>query len=199
MPFSTAHFFCFFHGTADLPFSPCRLLTNGERPPLSSNPGTTCLTTIKNHLEKCGKSEKTVPIKNFLKLNPRAGCLNESDAKKLKELEVNYISEGFHSFNSIEQKSLLKLVQFGIELGSKYDMIDIETIWYGRKTVAAELGNQVESKLCEIKSSVKNNHASLSFVSDIWSDGICHNSYLDLTCFYVDKNFKLNHQCIAFK
>ena len=53
--------------------------------------------------------------------------------------------------------------------------------------------------MAEIKSCIKNNLASLSFVSDIWSNGLCHNSYLDLTCLYIDENFKLRHQCIAFR
>ena len=71
-----------------------------------------------------------------MKVNPKAGCLLDTDSNHLKMLQTKYVAQGFNSFKSVVHQGLIDLFQFGIEIGSKYGFIDAKTILYGRRTIA---------------------------------------------------------------
>lgn len=136
----------------------------------------------------------------FEKLFTKSGLISEIDMNRMKELLCAYVSTGFHSFLSIEQPALLDLIQFGIEVGYKYHSnIDVRELMFKRNTIATEVSKTVVRLREGATEIMKANPFSLSFVSDIWSCNITNNSYLDVTCFYIDADFSLKHQIIAFR
>ena len=46
----------------------------------------------------------------------------------------------------------------------------------------------------EVKQIIENSETTILFVLDIWSDSINRDSFLDVTIFYIDENFKINDQ-----
>ena len=157
----------------------------------------TCLSTIKLHLAACKSTPAPIQISAFL--NPRSGELTASEMRTIKDLQTKYVAGGLHSFLSIEEKGLIDLVQFGISIGSKYQNLDARSFWCGRKTVRTNLEAFTNQKIADMKAIIQKNQTSISFVSDIWSDSVNRDSFLDVTLFFVDDHFKLKHQCIAFK
>ena len=122
------------------------------------------------------------------------------DSKKVKELLVKYVAGGYNSFNSIESSFLKDLVQFGVELGYKYGNIDLDNLWPSRSTVRSATFDIVEKHKKEILEELKESSksSSLSVTTDIWSDGVVRQAYIDVSVFYIYE-WKLKHALLAFR
>ena len=161
----------------------------------------TCLTTLKKHVDRCQKQQNVNTIKSHANPSTVDKKLHEADRTKIKEKLVQWVASTYSSFLSSENKNLKNLVQFGVEFGYKYGSnIDVDSFWPGRKTVKKFAMEVAEANKSRAKKSISaaKNLSCLSVTSDIWSDGVVRNSYIDITVFFVE-NFELKHELIAFR
>lgn len=130
-----------------------------------------------------------------------AKTLRGDDETLLRKLLVKYVAGGFNSFLSIESNHLKQLVQFGCELAAKYGTnVDLDSIWPSRNTVrnmTFEVANEYKGHISN-QISDASNASALSVTTDIWSDGVVRQAYIDVSVFYVD-NFELKHALLAFR
>ena len=74
----------------------------------------------------------------------------KTDQAVLKQKEVEYCVEGYHSFKSVEHRAFVSLLQSCVDFGAKYGKFDISQALYMRKTVsreAAALASNVKMRL----------------------------------------------------
>ena len=148
-------------------------------------------------MDKCESASQQQPIKIFSKFIPQTASIPSNVLEKMKRLQTKFVAGTFSSFRLAENPHLLDLIQYGIEIGSKFGQVDVKTVTFGRKTIHKDLFDAVESIFSKVKDLAKSKK-HCAFVSDIWSDSVNHNSFIDLTIFYVEE-FSLKHQLIAFK
>ena len=74
-----------------------------------------------------------------------------------------------------------------MQIGAKYDNVDVDTVLYGRKTVTDEVFNKMEECQQEIKEQVleRLKYDAVSFCTDMTTDDINKNSYSDFTVFWI--------------
>ena len=74
-----------------------------------------------------------------------------------------------------------------MQIGAKYDNVDVDTVLYGRKTVTDEVFNKMEECQQEIKEQVleRLKYNAVSFCTDMTTDDINKNSYSDFTVFWI--------------
>lgn len=158
----------------------------------------TCLSNLRSHLQKCETKNKSMPIIQFANFVPKNCDVHQKDLDKMKILLAKYVAGTLSSFLSVENEHLLNLIQFGIELGAKYGAIDVKSVAYSRQAVKKTITSLVNDVQTQIKELFKQPNA-FCLTSDIWTDSKNHNSFLDVTAFYFDKNSELKHILIAFK
>ena len=151
----------------------------------------TCLRTIKLHIAAC--KSNPAPIWNFSFFKSKEWKLTTSEMSTIKDLQTKYVAGDLHSFLSIEEKGLVDLVQFRISIGSKYRNLDARSFWCGQKTIRANLKSVTNQKIADMKEIIQKKQTSISFMSDIWSDRVNRDSFLDVTLFFVDDHFKMKH------
>ncbi|CAF1117939.1 unnamed protein product [Rotaria magnacalcarata] len=66
-------------------------------------------------------------------------ALPEKYKLKLKDAELKFVVAGSHSFNSLENGGILTLIQTSIEIGANFGLVDVQDIFYGRKTIREEV------------------------------------------------------------
>lgn len=157
----------------------------------------TCLTSLKNHITNC-ESEKTAPIVRYAKFLPKDCHVNPKDLEQMKYLEAKFVSGTISSFLLVENQHFMNLLQFCIELGAKYGALDIAAVAFSRQVIK----NVISESVAEIKSKIKElfkSDCSFCLTADIWTDSVNHNSFMDITAFYLDENFDLRHVLIAFR
>lgn len=152
---------------------------------------------MKTHLAKCKENQNIIPLKTFAKFAPKNIEISPEILGKWKLLLAKFVAGTFSSFNLIESQFLFDLIQFAIEIGSKFGDVDVRSIMYTRKSIRTKVFETVENINEKLKNSLSvNKHFSL--VTDIWSDPKNHDSFIDLTVFYIE-NFELKHQMLAFR
>lgn len=126
--------------------------------------------------------------------------MKPDEAQKMKELLSNFIVSCHLSANVLEDIHLKELGQALVEFGAKHSNVAIESILYGRKTITefiiAHVDSLKKSYYKTIKEASKGSRICGS--TDIWTDGIRRNSYIDVTLHYID-NFKHKSICIGFR
>lgn len=159
----------------------------------------TCLSSLKGHLAKCKEGSKTIPISRFTKFVPKNIDLPKETLENMKLLLAKFVTETYSSFRIVESDSLKNIIQCAIEIGSKYGDVDACSIMYARKSVKNHVFQMVEKINNKLKNSLaQKTNKHICLVTDIWSDSSNHNSFIDLTLFYVE-NFILKHQMLAFR
>lgn len=88
-----------------------------------------------------------------------------------------------HSFKSVEHAGLLNLAQTCIDIGARCGKVDVQEIWFGRKSIQDECYNKFISYKNEIKNEIKKYSMSrtLSATTDLWRDDVVGRYYLDFT------------------
>ena len=71
---------------------------------------------------------------------------------KLKDAKFKFVTAGSHSSNSLEYGGLFDLLQVGIEIGAKHELVNIKDIFCNRKTVRQEAINKFELFLSSVRS-----------------------------------------------
>ena len=158
------------------------------------------MTSLKSHLERCPKKGNT-NITESVKPSKISKQINKTDKDTFLDLMVRYVAGDYNSFLSVESSNLINLIQFGVELGYKYGNIELKDSIPKRKQVRAHVFNLAKKYREELKKDAvtASKYSCLSITTDIWTDGVVRNSYLDASIFYVDENFNLKHGLIAFK
>ncbi|CAF1534357.1 unnamed protein product [Adineta ricciae] len=83
-----------------------------------------------------------------------------------------------HSFNTLENGSLLDLLQVAIEIGAKHGLMSVKGVFYEHKAIRQE---------------------TITAICDLWSDGIIQRFYLDFTVFWSGDNYQLHHCSLCCK
>ena len=138
-----------------------------------------------------------MPIAQFSKFTPKDITVPKQYLEKMKENQARFVAGTYSSFRLVENQYLLNLIQCGIEIGSMFGQVDAKSVTFSRVCIQKEIFQQVDSIVECLKNTIKNT-SHICIVSDIWSDSVTHNSYLDLSIFFVE-NFKLKHHLIGFK
>lgn len=93
----------------------------------------TCLSSLKSHLTKCQQGPKTIPIKQFSKFVPKNINLPKETFENIKLLLAKFVAGTFSSFRLVESDSFKDIVQYCIEIGSKFGEVDANSILFSRK------------------------------------------------------------------
>jgi hypothetical protein len=160
------------------------------------------LSSQQRHVASCTRrqscSSGQPSVANFVMVKKG---LSSAQANKLKVAELKYVVGGMHSFLSIEQEGLLNLAQTCIGIGSEVGNVQVNSIWYGRKTVqttAIEEYNKFTVKLKEmLASSII--AREVATCTDLWTDDHKKRSYLDVTAFWLDEGWNLKHTMLRCK
>jgi hypothetical protein len=88
-----------------------------------------------------------------------------------------------NSFKSVEHTGLTNLAQTCIDIGARWGKIDIQDIWYGRRTIRDECYNKFISHKNKIKNEIQiyAKDRTLSATADLWRDDVIARYYLDFT------------------
>ncbi|CAF1481339.1 unnamed protein product [Rotaria magnacalcarata] len=128
-------------------------------------------------------------------------ALPEKYKLKLKDAELKFVVAGSHSFNSLENGGILTLIQTSIEIGANFGLVDVQDIFYGRKTIREEVllkftqyTNQIRSLLDE-----PIQQHCVAGTADVWTDDLMKRSYLDFTVFFVNDAYELKHTMLRCK
>ena len=150
-------------------------------------------------MEKCKNSAKTKPLKQFLNFIPSSSEVPTDIKQKMKQKQAKFVAGTASSFKLAENDGLVDLVQFGIEIGHRFGMLNARAVMSGRKAIKKEVFTTVEGIHEKLRQTLLNCEA-ISLTSDIWSDPINQCSFLDVTCFFVPKGTHvLKHQILRSK
>ena len=161
----------------------------------------TCTSFLKRHIERCPCKKAAVSILQSTRPSKMSKQVDTNDSDKLKNLLTKWVASGFNSFRATEHQCLKDLVQFGVEIGFKYQSnVCIENFWPGRKNIKEDAVKKAENFKEYAKKTIENckETSCMSITTDMWSDGVVRNSYIDVSVFYVE-DFTMKHQLIAFR
>ncbi|CAF3156368.1 unnamed protein product [Rotaria socialis] len=127
-------------------------------------------------------------------------ALSEKYKLKLKDAELKFVVAGSHSFNSLENARILTLIQTSIEIGANFGLVDVQDIFYGRKTIHEEALLKFTQYTTQIRSLLDEpiQQHCLAGTDDIWTDDLMKRSYLDFTVFFVNYAYELKHTILSF-
>ena len=141
-------------------------------------------------------SSKTSTQPSISQFTYNKNQLNDNLAVELKDAKIKFVIAGSHSFNSLENSSLLALLQVGIEIRAKNGLVNVSDIFfYVRKTIRQEAINKFELFVLSIRSLLDElvKRHCVAATCDLWSNDIVKRSYLDFTVFWSDYNYQLYH------
>lgn len=161
------------------------------------------LSSQQRHVANCSKkpcsSSKQQPrIATFLTSKKK---LTASQANRLKIAEVKYVVGGMHSFLSVEHEGLLNLAQTCVALGNETGNVQVNDIWYGRKTVQATTLEEFHKLTLTLKNILSPSISAneVAACTDLWTDDHKKRSYLDFTVFWLDESWSLKHTMLRCK
>ena len=145
--------------------------------------------TGNNHLNrhKCSQlKSKTMPLQNW---DRSAKNLNTEEKEKILNAELDLVASTNSSFRFVDNHAFLKYTQAVIDAAAKYPGITARELVHGRKAVKSQLTKtklKIDQKLLDIARKHKN---LISMTSDMWSDNINKNSFLEISIFWVDEDY----------
>ncbi|CAF1507331.1 unnamed protein product, partial [Didymodactylos carnosus] len=136
---------------------------------LTNNQGQNVQTTTSAIQPKFAYNKKVLPEKYIL---------------KLKDAELKFVVAGSHSFNSLENDGILKLIYFS-----------------GRQSIQEEALSKFDQYTHQIRSSLEESiqQHCVAATADIWTDDLMKRSYLDFTVFFVNDIYELKHTLLRCK
>ena len=114
---------------------------------------------------------------------------------------IIFIKLGYNSFKSIEHTEFKALLQHVASLGAKYGKIDIEQTMPNRKAISQEVVQIYLDNWKKIRAEIQEPLKNLSFcvITDIWTDQVTNNSFIDISGRYISTCFKVKIVNLAFK
>lgn len=112
----------------------------------------------------------------------------------VKDKQVKFVVSAHHSFNEVENDSLIELLQLAIDIGAKFGnkttTIDAKEVFYGRQTIASEAKDKAvkyrEGMASRLSHPVAANEIALTI--DLWRDDFQHRYYLDVSAIWLGDN-----------
>ena len=159
------------------------------------------LSSMQRHINTCVKHPTTptqqTSISKFVTVKK---VLNKTLSENLKLAETRFVISGMHSFQSVEEEGLIQLAQTCINISNEVGNVDINSIWYGRKTVRDKTIDEFQhftKKLQKIVAEAVSKH-EFAICIDLWTDDHKKRSYLDFTGFWLN-NWELQHTMLRCK
>jgi len=121
--------------------------------------------------------------------------VSKADLALLKQHEVKYCANGYHSFCSVDHDGLRDLLQACVNIGAKYRKTDISESLAGCKAVSREASQMAKT----VKDSVMYitrepiDDGSISPGIDMYMDDYRKKSLLDVHATWIDRNFAMDH------
>lgn len=127
--------------------------------------------TVKSYFQSCVKVDKRT-------------------ADSIKVAESKLVSGCHLSFNIVDNANLKSFAQTMIEVGAKYGNIAADSVLYRRKTIREKTLQMVVDVQAKIVSCMHKaaKDGAISMVTDMWSDNVVQNSYLEVTFFWVSQD-----------
>lgn len=152
------------------------------------------------HVKRCSgilpKSQITL-----LQCVPQKVNLSADDYSTIKNRQLHYCVDGYHSFKSVEHEGLRRLMQTCVYLGAKYGKFVISDAVVGRKTVSRashSAASLVKARLTErLKDAVLDGTVSLCL--DMYTDDHRKQAFLDIHCAWVERDFSSHHAALAVR
>lgn len=116
--------------------------------------------------------------------------VDQRTANSIKVAESKLVSGCHLSFNVLDNPNFKSFAQTMIEVGSRYGNVAADSVLYGRKTVrekTLQMVNDLQANIvCNIHKAAKD--GAISMVTDMWSDNVVQNSYIEVTFFWVSEH-----------
>ena len=160
--------------------------------------GSTKLYGTKNLLDHCktcsSKGETQTSVACYFKKTPGKHFTTEH-GKQVKDAEVRMVVQGGTSFMFVDNPGLRLFAQEMIKIGSIYGNLNVDDVIFGRETIKKCTLEKMTECQEKIKKSIMecSLNKMISFTTDLATDYINHNSYLDFTVFWIDSSCTLNH------
>ena len=152
------------------------------------------------HVKRCSGnlSQSQMTLQQCM---PHKVQLSATDRSTIKKQQMLYCIDGYHSFKSVEHNGLLRLMQTCVEFGAKYGKFDITDAVVGRRMVSREAistARVVKASLTErLKDPVQD--GTMSLCIDMYTDDFRKQSYLDIHCNWVERDFSCHHAALAVR
>jgi len=97
----------------------------------------------------------------------------------MKQKQMLYCINGYHTLKSIENQHLLGLIQTRVDFGAKYGRFDIDDAVVGRKTVSREVATSANAVSYSLAESLNNpiTDGTLALCIDMYTDDYSKQSY----------------------
>lgn len=127
--------------------------------------------------------------------------LSAADFSNLKQKQMLYCVNGYHSFKSVENDGFIDLLQTCADLGAKYGKFDINDVVVGRRTVSREVASTAASVKIQLTDRLKEPVAdgTISLCIDMYTDDYRKQAYLDVHCSWVERDFTVHHAALAVR
>ncbi|CAF4919519.1 unnamed protein product [Rotaria sp. Silwood1] len=154
--------------------------------------------TKKQRSSSCSSSSASTIIKindtdtlfNFGIQKQITGTTKEIDT--LKTLMVQWICGSLRPVSIVEDQGFIKLLQFAVNLGSKYNSFDINCLLRKRSVITNEITTVARQHREALKEQLTEPYLnrSLTLMPDIWKDKRNSLSFLGCSVVLVDNNFQ---------
>ena len=148
------------------------------------------------HMKHCKSSGHSNAAGNLKSYFESTVTLDKSTANLVKVAQTKMVSGCHMSFNVVENETYKSFAQTMISVGAKYGNVKAASVLYGRKTIKEKTIDMAHKLRDQIKSNVQKaaTEGSVSMVTDMWSDNVVQNSYMEVTFFWISDesdNWKL--------
>ena len=150
---------------------------------------------MQDHIKSCTlSSSRQMSMTSFVQKRPNYK-LPSSDQQLVKDAEIRMVVEGGTSFSFVDSGALHSFAQTMINIGSCHGNVSVSDVLFGRKAIRN--GVIEKMKVCQerIRRLVES-HAKrkqVAFTTDLSTDDVNKNSYLDFTIFWINDEWKLSH------
>ena len=172
--------------------------TNGRRKNFGLSSQSRHVQDCSAKIDKQARSSQQQKLSSFAYVKKN---LSHNFAQKLMLAEVEFVVSGMHSFAAVEDRGLLSLAQTLISIGVNNGNVEVQDVWYGRKTIQEytvmqlrEYWNKVRTLIAE---PIQRGHVACT--TDLWTDDMIKRTYLDFTVFWIDSTWELRHSMMRCK
>ena len=163
-----------------------------------TSPKTVAVSVQKNlidHMRQCNRDQSPKVQMMLTQCIRQPPKVSKADLALLKQHEVKYCANGYHSFCSVDHDGLRDSLQACVNIGAKYRKTDISESLAGCKAVSREASQMAKT----VKDSVMYitrepiDDGSISPGIDMYMDDYRKKSLLDVHATWIDRNFAMDH------
>ncbi|KAI6661971.1 Hobo element transposase HFL1 [Oopsacas minuta] len=148
-----------------------------------------------DHMRTCVSLSNSLQptLKSYLK--PAHHKFPNVECKAIKDAEVKMVVQGGTSFHFVENVGLREFAQLMVQMGSKYGNIDVADLLYSRQTIQRSTFLKMKEcqELIRCKVAQYGQQKCVSFTTDLTTDDVNKNSFMDFTVFWITEDYELCH------